>query len=83
MLTPGGPGGKYLGRSGPVSHGELREVLADVHDQLRREPEVLDALQQAILEGDLSTSTEIITHLRDLFVLLDWLVRNARVGGKA
>lgn len=82
MLTPGGPGGKYLGRSGPVDPAELREMLADVHDQLKREPAVLDSLEQAILTRDLTTSTEILIHLRDFFMLLETMMRSVRVGDR-
>ena len=83
MNVHGGPGGKYLGRSGPLSEAELGEVLADVNDQLQREPQVLDALSEAILVGDLTASTEIIAHLRDLVALLEVLVGMVRVTGKA
>jgi hypothetical protein len=82
-LQPGGPNGRYLGRNGPFSAHELRQVIADVQEQLRVEPEVLDTLQQAILDRDLTTSTEIITHLRDFFGVIDALLRNARVGDAA
>jgi hypothetical protein len=73
-LQPGGPGGKYLGRSGPFLAAELRELLADVRDQLEREPGVLDHLEEAILAGDLTTTTEVMIHLRDFFALLMVLV---------
>jgi hypothetical protein len=83
-LIPGGPGGKYLGRSGPLTAAELREVVADVRDQLKREPEVLDELGEAILQRDLATAAQITTHLRDLLRVVDALLAMTTVGdGKA
>ena len=82
--TCGGPGGKWLGRKpGPMSPAELREVLADLRDQLRREPEVLDALGEAILSRDLATTSEILTHLRDLFAMVEAVMRFVTVADRA
>ena len=82
-LTPGGPGGKYLGRTEPLTPSEYRVLLGEVCDQLAREPEILDRLTEAILAGDLTTTTEITTHLRDLFTMLEALLRLARRQGQA
>ncbi|HBH00970.1 MAG: hypothetical protein A2X36_00055 [Elusimicrobia bacterium GWA2_69_24] len=78
-LTPGGPGGKYLGRTEPLTPSEYRVLLGEVCDQLAREPEILDRLTEAILAGDLTTTTEITTHLRDLFTMLEALLRRVTV----
>lgn len=75
----GGPGGKYLHRSGVMTPVELREALADVRDQVEREPEVLDQLGAAILSRDLTTTSEILAHLRDLFTVLGALLRLVHV----
>ena len=80
--TYGGPGGKWLGRSGPMTAAELREAIADVREQVGREPEVLAQLAEAILSRDLTTSTEILTHLRDLFAVIAVVLRLATVVDK-
>jgi hypothetical protein len=74
-LTPGGPGGKWLGRSGPLTTAELHELLIDVRAQLEREPAVLDQFGEAILTRDLATTSDILVHLRDFFTLITALLR--------
>jgi len=71
---PGGPGGKYLGRTGPMTVPELREALAEIRAQVDCEPAVLAELAEAILAGDLETTTALLAHLRDLFVVLSALL---------
>lgn len=76
----GGPGGKYLGGSGPMTGVELREARADLLDQLAREPEVLHELEAAVLAGDLATLRHILEHLHDLFGVLAAWVQCTMVG---
>ena len=78
--TPGGPGGKYLGRTGPLDAADLWAVRADLLDQLAREPEVLDALEAAMRAGDRVTMCDILRHLRDLVTLMAAWVQCTKVG---
>jgi hypothetical protein len=58
-----------------MTAAELRQAVADVRDQLDREPAVLDTLSEAILAGDLGTVRGILVHLRDFVTVLQALVR--------
>ena len=73
-MTPA-PGGS----GGPLTAAELHELLTDVRDQLEREPAVLDQLDVAILERDLTTTADILVHLRDFFTLITTLLQIVRV----
>jgi len=76
---PAGPGGKYLGRTGPMTVPELRAALAEVREQVGREGVVLDELADAILTRDLTTTTAVLMHLRDLFMVIGALLDVVRV----
>jgi len=71
---PGGPGGKYLGGTGPMTAAELREALSEIREQVDHEPAVLEELGQAILSGDLATTAALLEHLRDFFTVLGALL---------
>jgi len=63
-----------------MTAAELREARADLLDQLAREPEVLDALEVAVLAGDLPTMRDILSHLRDLCTVLRVWMQCTAVG---
>jgi hypothetical protein len=54
---------------------ELREALAEIRAQVDDEAAVLEELAEAILAGDLDTTTAVLTHLRDLFMVISALLR--------
>ena len=58
-----------------MTTAELHEVLTDVHAQLAREPAILDQLGEAILARDLTTTADILVHLRDFFTLITALLQ--------
>jgi hypothetical protein len=66
---------KWSNKTDPMTPAELREALAEILDQLEREPDVLAELEEAVLARDLATMRAILVHLRDFFTVLEVLVR--------